>query len=60
MTFVPTISILIASVVVLGFAYYKSRQPVEPGKAWTVPWFAVIFISLILILLMFNRLIGLA
>ena len=60
MTFIPTISILIASVLFLGFAYYKWRQPKEPGNPWSVPWFGVVFISLILILLMFNRLLGLA
>lgn len=54
-----TIAALITTLVLIAFAYYKSKQPKEIGKAWTIPWMAVIFLCIIIVLALINHLVTL-
>jgi hypothetical protein len=51
-----TIAALLATFALIAFSYYKSKRPKEIGKAWTVPWMAVIFLCIIMALALINHL----
>ncbi|MEZ5759352.1 MAG: hypothetical protein R3D86_14115 [Emcibacteraceae bacterium] len=51
MDFDFTIGMFCVAVFLAAMAFYKSRQPAEPGKLWAIPWNGVLFISILGILL---------
>lgn len=53
-----TIGLLGATIFMVLFANYRSRKPRKPGRAWQVPWNAVQFIGLLIILLSARHLLG--
>lgn len=59
MNFEMTTAALIGTFALIAFAYYKSKQPKPIGKAWSVPWMAIIFLSVIIVLVLINHLVTL-
>jgi len=54
-----TIGTLVISLAVLGFANLMGRRPTEPGAVRMVPYHAIQFIALVVLLLMLAHLISL-
>ena len=59
MNFEVTISIFIAGFFLIIVAFFKSRQPKEIGKPWSVPWNGVIFLCILTLMVMINHLLAL-
>jgi hypothetical protein len=52
-----TIGVLIATLIVFGFANYKARQPIEPGEPRWVPYVGIQFVSVVAMVYMIIYLI---
>ena len=59
MNFEVTISVFIATIILLIIAFFKSRQPKEPGKPWSIPWNGVVFLCILTLMVMINHLLAL-
>jgi len=59
MNFEITLATLIATVLFMGFSFYKSRQPKKIGRPWSVPWNGMMFLCILVILLMLSHLLTL-
>ncbi len=47
-----TIGVLVATLVVFGFANYKVRQPIEPSEIRWVPYVGIQFVSIVAVVYM--------
>ncbi len=59
MNFEITLVLLVCTFVLAPFALYKSKKPKQIGKGWTVPWMAIVFFCVIVLLVLINHLIAL-
>jgi predicted MFS family arabinose efflux permease len=59
MSFTVTIMLLVLGIAVFAGANFMSRRPVEPGNPSLIPWTALQFVGLVMVILMLAHLVTL-
>ena len=59
MSFTVTIMLLVLGIAVFAGANFMSRRPAEPGNPSLIPWTALQFVGLVMVILMLAHLVTL-
>ena len=59
MSMTPTLVVLFAAAVVFGVSVLGERRPYVPGRLWKIPYRALMFISVLVVVLMLAHVVTL-